>query len=253
MTKCSQTTLGLALLVSTAMLLALRGVPNPPPVFVSTEPAPIPSAPTPLPDAAPLFAADPAQALASLPTNSQDRLRAEVDSACRVPVLLALDGRERPDPRRDPALAELKRRCAALPVPSMYVPMEDTRAPLNERSADPLAALAALRDARTPDALLSAWLDAYASRVLPQAEIFADGRRLLPAEAEYLMRAVNDVRECERLNACGPHSLITLRVCALNGCEPGSDLRMAYHEALSPRDFEALLAIHRWLLTVNPL
>lgn len=174
-------------------------------------------------------------------------LRAEVDAACRVPVLLTLDGRKRPDPRRDWALTELMRRCAEVPVPSMYVPVEDTRAPLNERQANASDALAALRAADSNEALMTAWLDAYASRALPQQEIFPDGRLLLPAEAEALMRAALDWRACERWAACGPDSLITLRVCALHGCEPGSDLRMAYHEALAPRDFEALIAIHRWL------
>lgn len=195
-----------------------------------------------------LLASAPLAALASIDDPRLiAALRTEVDAACRAPVLLILDGRKRPDPRRDWALSELKRRCAEVPVPSMYVPVEDTRAPLNERQADASDALAALRAADSNEALMTAWLDAYASRALPQQEIFPDGRLLLPAEAEALMRAALDWRACEHWAACGPDSLITLRVCALHGCEPGSDLRMAYHEALAPRDFEALMAILRWL------
>ena len=48
-------------------------------------------------------------------------------------------------------------------------------------------------------------------------------------------------------SACGTDSLLTLRVCALHGCEPGSDLRDAWHRALAPRDFESALAIYSWL------
>jgi hypothetical protein len=80
---------------------------------------------------------------------------------------------------------------------------------------------------------------------LPQP--FHDQRRLLPAEAETLIRVVVDWRECARLRACGPDSLFALRVCALNGCAAGSDVQSAWHQALSPRDYESALAIHRWL------
>lgn len=240
--------LGIASILT--VLLLMRPVPLP---TLSPAPAAIAEiAPAPPAGAQVLLAAEPLDALQALIESPQAQpLRAEIDSACRVPVLLVLDGRRRPDPRRDPALAELKRRCALVPVPSMYVPMEEMRAPLNERNASPIDALAAIRSAQTAEELLSAWLDAYASRALPQHEIFPDGRRLLPSEAEMLMRAALDVRECERLAACGPGSLITLRVCALHGCTPGSDLRMAYHEALAPRDFEALIEIHRWLKRIR--
>jgi len=178
------------------------------------------------------------------------RIRVEVDAACRVPELLKLDGRSEPDPRRDPALQELLRRCARLPVPSMYVPANETQLPFEQiEDADTRSsALMQLRQAQTSDELAAAWLNAYERGALPQEQIFADGRRLLSEEAQALIYVVIDWRECVRLNACGSDSLITLRVCALHGCTAGSDLRSAWHQALAPRDFDAALAIYDWLL-----
>ncbi len=247
---CCPLTLGGFAVASLALVLMLRPIAPPSIAALRSEPAAV-AVPALPPGATVLLAPDPGSALSLLDAAVQAPLRAEIDSACRVPVLLALDGRRRSDPRRDPALAELKRRCAKLPVPSLHVPMEETRAPIHERNPSAIDALAALRAAQSSDELMSAWLDAYVSRALPQHQIFPDGRRLLPGEAEWLMRAALDVRECERARACGADSLITLRVCALHGCEPGSDLRMAYHEALAPRDFEALLAILRWLKSIE--
>lgn len=177
------------------------------------------------------------------------RLRAEVDTACRALVLLELDGRREADPRRADAQAELRARCAELPVPSMYVPMAATRMP-TEEDADPAAAVAALaelRRARHREHLAAAWLDAYAQDALPQDRIFPDRRRLLPAEAESLIHVVIDWRECARVNACDADSLFALRICALQGCTPGSDVQSAWHQALSPRDYESARAIHEWL------
>lgn len=177
------------------------------------------------------------------------RLRSEVDAACRVLILLELDGRSEPDVRREQARGELARRCAGLPVPSMFVPVADTRLPFDDepQPGAGAAALADLRRAIHPDQLIQAWLEAYRQDSLPQDQIFPDRRRLLPAEAESLIRVVADWRECERLNACAADGLFALRVCALHGCMPGSDLRSAWHQALSPRDFESVQAIHAWL------
>lgn len=177
------------------------------------------------------------------------RLRAEVDAACRAPVLLRLDGRSEADPRRDPARRELEHRCAALPVPSMYVPVAETDLP-DEDAIDPelgQAALAALREAADAEQIAAAWMLAYRHDALPQDAIFPDRRRLLPSEAEALIRVVLDWRECARLAACDADSLFALRVCALHGCAPGSDVHAAWHQALAPRDYESALAIHAWL------
>ena len=197
----------------------------------------------------PDLAATLAQFSAHATVEDVQRLRAEVDAACRVLVLLQLDGRVDADVRRDQSRHELTRRCGELPVPSMYVPIADTRLPLDDASnADAAAsALANLYQARSPERLVDAWLEAFRVDALPQQKIFPDQRRLLPAEAEALIQVVVDWRECTRLNACGADSLITLKVCALHGCEPGNDLRAAWHQALSPRDFEAAVAIHEWL------
>jgi len=186
---------------------------------------------------------------AQAPPRDVRRLRTEVDAACRVLALLEQDGRNPPDSRRDAARRELQKRCADLPVPSLYVPVGDTRMPPEELS-DPVAAAAALAQlhgAMQPEVLVDAWLEAFRLDALPQHRIFPDQRRLLPAEAEALIRVVADWRECTRLNACGPGSLFALRVCALNGCEAGSDVQSAWHQALSPRDYESVLAIHAWL------
>ncbi len=183
------------------------------------------------------------------PAREVRRLRAEVDASCRSLALLEQDRRNEVDARREPAQRELRRRCAALPVPSMYVPVADTRLPSDD-SPDPVAAARALDDLRSaaePDLLIDAWMEAYRHDALPQHRIFHDQRRLLPAEAETLIRVVVDWRECARLRACGPDSLFALRVCALNGCAAGSDVQSAWHQALSPRDYESVLAIHRWL------
>jgi hypothetical protein len=181
---------------------------------------------------------------------SQRRLRSEIDAACRVLTLLELDGRRERDPRREQARGELARRCADLPVPSMFVPVAETRL-LTEDSPEPVAAAVALtqlRSARYPEDLIDAWLEAYRHDALPQDQIFPDRRRLLPAEAESLIQVVIDWRECERMNACGADSLFALRVCAMHGCTPGSDVLSAWHQALAPRDYESVQAIHDWLL-----
>lgn len=186
---------------------------------------------------------------ASAPADELRRLRAEVDAACRALVLLQLDGRSEADSRRAPAQQELRSRCADLPVPSMYVPVAATGMPSEEQS-DPesaAVALADLRMARHREQLTVAWLHAYAQDVLPQDLIFPDRRRLLPAEAESLIHVVIDWRECARVNACGADSLFALRICAMHGCAPGSDVQSAWHQALSPRDYESALAIHLWL------
>jgi hypothetical protein len=178
------------------------------------------------------------------------RLRSEVDAACRVLTLLELDGRREMDHRREQARGELALRCAELPVPSMYVPVAETRL-VTEDPTGPVAAasvLANLRSARYPDDLIDAWLEAYRQDALPQDQIFPDRRRLLPAEAEILIKVVIDWRECERMDACGADSLLALRVCALHGCAPGSDVQAAWHQALAPRDYESVQAIHQWLL-----
>jgi hypothetical protein len=186
---------------------------------------------------------------AQAPAREVRRLRAEVDTSCRSLALLENDRRSEVDARREPALRELRRRCATLPVPSMYVPVADTRLPSDD-TPDPVAASRALADlhrATGPDLLIDAWMEAYRHDALPQQDIFHDQRRMLPAEAETLIRVVVDWRECARLRACGPDSLFALRVCALNGCAAGSDVQSAWHQALSPRDYESALAIHRWL------
>lgn len=177
------------------------------------------------------------------------RARAEIDAACRVPVLLRLDGRDEPDPRRDPARRELERRCHDWPVPSMYVPVSETDLP-DDAPADAergRRALDTLRTATRSEQLAQAWLLAYRHDALPQDAIFSDHRRLLPSEAENLFRVVLDWRECVRLDACGADGLFALRVCALHGCTPGSDVYAAWHQALAPRDYESVQAIHAWL------
>lgn len=200
-----------------------------------------------------LHSGDFATALASYATTAtpaqRRRARVEIDAACRVPVLLRLDGRNEPDPRRDPARHELERRCHDWPVPSMYVPVSETDLP-DDAPADPergRAALDTLRSATLSDRLAEAWLLAYRHDALPQEAIFSDHRRLLPSEAESLFRVVLDWRECARLDACGADGLFALRVCALHGCAPGSDVYAAWHQALAPRDYESAQAIHAWL------
>lgn len=232
---------------------------------MAARPAPAPGAARPSPRAAAasafavLHARDLDVALARYEAQATDadrrRLRVEVDAACRVLVLLRLDGRDEVDPRRDAARGELERRCARLPVPSMYVPVAETDLP-DEAPPDPeagRAALAELRIATSAEALAAAWMLAYRHDALPQEQIFPDRRRLLPAEAEYLIRVVLDWRECARLSACGADSLIALRVCALHGCLPGSDVHAAWHQALAPRDYESARAIHAWLQQWQPL
>jgi hypothetical protein len=178
-------------------------------------------------------------------------LRVQVDSACRALAILELEGRTEPDPRRDPARQELSHRCADLPVPSMDVRTSETPLPREpEVDTDPYTAqqaLSRLHRAKKPQELMDAWLEAYRLGALPQAQIFSDRRLLLPGEAENLIRVVADWRECAQWNACDGDSLMTLRVCALHGCEPGSDMRAAWHQALAPRDMESALAIHAWL------
>lgn len=189
------------------------------------------------------------------PPAEQRRLRIEVDAACRTLVLLRLDGRDEADARRDPARRELERRCANLPVPSMYVTVAETGLP-DDSPVDPemgRAALEALRTATDAESLAAAWMLAYRHDALPQERIFPDHRRLLPSEAESLIRVVLDWRECARLSACGPDSLFALRVCALHGCLPGSDVHAAWHQALAPRDYESALAISAWLQQWQPL
>lgn len=182
-------------------------------------------------------------------------LRRRVDDACVVPSLLRLEGRREVDPRRDWARSALETRCAGLPMPSLYRPGLDVR---SERSDDqPLpsaaTALTNLRLARSGPALVQAWIEAYLVDALPQEQIFADGRRLLPADAEMVISVVQDWRDCARHRACGSDSLLTLKVCAMHGCSPGADLLEAWHEALSPRDFSAALAVHQWLLREVPV
>ncbi len=194
---------------------------------------------------------DPAAALQRLSGPEARRLREQIDSACRSLAILELDGRTEPDPRRDPARQELSRRCADMPVPSMDVRTSETPLPSEpDERPDPATvrqALAQLYHAVKPQDLVDAWLEAYRLGALPQAQIFADRRLLLPGEAEQLIRVVLDWRECAQWNACDGDSLMTLRVCALHGCEPGSDMRAAWHQALAPRDMESALAIHAWL------
>lgn len=189
------------------------------------------------------------RATTNLPKELAHALRNEVDSACRVPVLLRLDGRDDPDPRRDWARQALTQRCAGLPEPSLYVRRSETLVPSSDddSASDPEKVLSELAAAIDSPALKIAWMQAWRADALPQEQIFSDGRRLLEDEAENLIAAVADWRECARHHACGDSSLITLRVCALHGCEPGSDVWAAYHDALSPRDFEAARAIHGWL------
>lgn len=246
---------GLLLAVLAVMIGVYPSAPEPVSGSVAGATAPVLPAATRQPTSAHavLHARDLGAALAdyalAVPAPELRRLRAEVDAACRVLVLLELDGRGEPDVRRRQARSELAQRCAGLPVPSMYVPAVDTRLPADDEleQAAGVAALADLRQARTGEALADAWLEAYRHDALPQDAIFPDRRRLLPAEAEALIKVVVDWRECERLQACGPDSLFALRVCALHGCMPGSDVRSAWHQALSPRDFESVQAIHAWL------
>ncbi|MBK8067751.1 MAG: hypothetical protein IPK27_08995 [Rhodanobacteraceae bacterium] len=245
----------LGLVALAAMPALLRQPPTPPEGradagATSIRPAPQPGGAS---DYAVLHARELASALAAYEAQADEherrRMRVEVDAACRAPVLLRLDGRDDPDPRRDPARRELERRCADLPVPSMFVPLAETNLP-DEEAPDAQAgarALERLRLAGDGEDLAAAWLVAFQSGVLPQNEIFADHRRLLPAEAEALIRVVLDWRVCARQRACGADSLIALRVCALHGCAPGSDVQSAWHQALSPRDYESAMAIHIWL------
>jgi len=176
-------------------------------------------------------------------------LRMLVDQSCRVPALLRMDGRDQPDWRRDQFRRELEQRCQNWAVPSMFVAPYGADLFINETVMGQSAAeaLSELRLAADPDALRRAWWNAYRVDALPQAEIFADQRRLLPAEAQQLIEVVIDWRQCARYRACGPASLLTLRVCAMHGCAGGEDLLAAWHQALSPRDFESVLAISRWL------
>lgn len=182
-------------------------------------------------------------------------VRRRVDDACVVPTLLRLDGRREPDPRRDWARDALLERCAGLPAPSLYRPGLEVRA--ERADVDPLPgraeALAQLRAARDGQALVRAWLEAWLVDALPQEQIFSDGRRLLPADAESLIAVVQDWRDCAAVRACGPDSLLTLKVCAQHGCRPGADLLEAWHEALSPRDYSAAQAIHHWLQAEVPV
>ena len=198
-----------------------------------------------------LHADDPAAALQRLQGPEARRLREQIDGACRALAILELDGRTEADPRRDPARQELSRRCADMPVPSMDVRTSETPLPREpEEGADSATAqqaLVQLHGSRKPQELVDAWLEAYRLGALPQAQIFSDRRLLLPGEAEQLIRVVADWRECAQWNACDSDSLMTLRVCALHGCDPGSDMRAAWHQALAPRDMESALAIHAWL------
>jgi hypothetical protein len=196
------------------------------------------------------LAATLSQFAAQAPAEETRRLRVEIDASCRVLSLLQREDIAASDPRREPALRELRPRCAGLPVPSMYVPVVDTRMPTDD-APDPLAAATALDDlraAQSAEQLIDAWLVAYRHDALPQHRIFPDQRRLLPAEAEALIRVVVDWRECARLMACGPDSLFALRICAQHGCTAGSDVHSAWHQALSPHDYESAQAIHQWLL-----
>lgn len=249
--------LGILLLTALAWILGMRWSASPPtaiaPAATGTAAAVGSTAQPPNPLFQVLHARRLALALSRLaviaPADELRRLRVEVDAACRALVLLELDGRNDADSRRAPAQQELRSRCADLPVPSMYVPMAATRMPSEERpdSAAADAALADLRRARHRESLAAAWLAAYAQDGLPQDQIFPDRRRLLPAEAEALIHVVIDWRECARANACDAESLYALRICALHGCTPGSDVQSAWHQALSPRDYESALAIHQWL------
>jgi hypothetical protein len=190
-----------------------------------------------------------------LPETEWRALRRRVDDACVVPSLLRLEGRREADPRRDWARDALVERCAGLPMPSLYRPGIDVR---NERTdqwplPSPDQALARLRQARTSRALADAWIDAYLVDALPQERIFSDGRRLLPADAEAVIAVVQDWRDCARFTACGSGSLLTLKVCAMHGCDAGADLLEAWFEALLPRDFSAARAVHAWLLQEVPI
>ncbi len=180
---------------------------------------------------------------------SRRQLRALIDQSCRVPQLLQMDGRDAPDWRRDRFVDELQRRCSGWAVPSMFVPEYSwdvvLQVPPTALSAE--QALAELRAARDPQALRRSWWQAYRLDALPQAQIFADQRRLLPAEAQQLIEVVIDWRQCARFAACGPDSLLTVRVCAMHGCRGDEDLLGAWHAALSPRDFESAQAIADWL------
>jgi hypothetical protein len=194
-------------------------------------------------------------ARAALPEDQWRALRRRVDDACVVPSLLRLEGRREADPRRDWARAALEQRCAGLPMPSLYRPGLEVRAERSDELPLPAApeALRSLRQARDGQALVQAWIEAYLADALPQERIFADGRRLLPADAEMVITVVQDWRDCARHRACGSNSLLTLKVCALHGCAPGADLLEAWHEALSPRDFSAARAVHEWLLVEVPV
>lgn len=176
-------------------------------------------------------------------------LRTLVDQSCRVPALLRMDGRDQPDWRRDQFRRELEQRCQYWAVPSMFVAQYGADFFINETVMEQSAveALSELRLAADPDALRRAWWNAYRIDALPQTEIFADQRRLLPAEAQQLIEVVIDWRQCARYRSCGPASLLTLRVCAMHGCAGGEDLLAAWHQALSPRDFESALAMSSWL------
>ena len=191
------------------------------------------------------------RAAPSVPGISPGSLRKLADQSCRVPELLRMDGRDQPDWRRDRFRSELEKRCRHRAVPSLFVRehspddfFDDTASGLSVTQA-----LIELRRARNAVDLRLAWWSAYRIEALPQAEIFADGRQLLPDEARQLIEVVIDWRQCARYRACGPDSLLTLRVCAMHGCTGDEDLLGAWHQALSPRDFEAALAISRWLPT----
>jgi hypothetical protein len=190
-----------------------------------------------------------------LPEAEWRALRRRVDDACVVLTLLRLEGRREPDPRRDWARDALLERCAGVPTPSLYRPGIDVRAERADQWPLPGAgqAIAQLRQARTSEALVDAWIEAYLVDALPQERIFSDGRRLLPADAEAVIAVVQDWRDCARHRACGSNSLLTLKVCAMHGCEAGADLLEAWFEALSPRDFSAARAVHAWLLQEVPL
>ena len=180
---------------------------------------------------------------------SPREMRALVDQSCRVPQLLQMDGRDGPDWRRDPYLHRLQQRCAGWAVPSMFVAESGDDVYWEEGASDgpPALLLQRLREARDPAALRRAWWDAYRFDALPQEQIFPDRRRLLPEEARHLIEVVIDWRQCARYAACGPDSLLTLRVCASHGCLGEQDLLGAWNQALSPRDFEAAQAISAWL------
>lgn len=179
------------------------------------------------------------------------RLRDRLDEACRAVVLLRLDGSTAGDPYRDWARRELEARCRDWPEPSLYAPTEDTRSPVLDAAPDAAAvaqALALLRHSQDEGELLKAWLLAMRPGAIAQEELFVDGRRLLPTESEELAGHALVWLQCQRQGACGPDSLYVLRLCALGGCRPGSHLLEAYEQALSPREFQAVRAIHDWLL-----